>query len=58
MIKRLVFAASLLASAPAFADATDRKFTIAALPDTQNYMDYTHQTAENFPFDAREMFFD
>ncbi len=58
MMKRLVLAAVLLASAPAFADATDRKFTIAAIPDTQNYTDYTHQTEEKFPFDARAMFFE
>lgn len=33
-----------------------QRFTIAVLPDTQNYIDYTHQTAEGFPFDAAEMF--
>ena len=31
-------------------------FTIAAIPDTQNYLDYSHQTAEGFPFDASELF--
>ncbi|MEZ5998350.1 MAG: metallophosphoesterase [Hyphomonas sp.] len=36
----------------------DTEFTIAVLPDTQNYIDYTHQTAEGFPFDASEMFLD
>ena len=36
--------------------AVDTEFTIAVLPDTQNYLDYTHQTAEGFPFDANEMF--
>ena len=56
MIRRLVLTVALLASAPVFADATDRKFTIAAIPDTQNYTDYTHQKEEKFPFDAREMF--
>ena len=34
----------------------DGSFTIAVLPDTQNYMDYTHQKAEGFPFDASEQF--
>ena len=34
----------------------DRAFTMAVLPDTQNYMDYTHQQAEGFPFDASEQF--
>ena len=38
-------------SAPA-----DRAFTLAVLPDTQNYMDYTHQQAEGFPFDAHDQF--
>lgn len=26
------------------------------IPDTQNYLDYTHQTAERFPFDASALF--
>ena len=34
----------------------DTEFTIAVLPDTQNYLDYTHQKAEGFPFEASEMF--
>lgn len=34
----------------------DGKFTIAVIPDTQNYLDYTHQTAEGFPFDANALF--
>ncbi len=48
---------SLLALAIAVpAIARDDSFTIAVLPDTQNYTDYTHQTAEGFPFDASAMF--
>ena len=35
---------------------SDDFFTIAVIPDTQNYLDYTHQLAEGFPFDANEMF--
>ncbi|MCB2047299.1 MAG: metallophosphoesterase [Novosphingobium sp.] len=58
MFKRILIAAALVASVPALADSTDRKFTIAAIPDTQNYMDYTHQKAEKFPFDAQAMFFE
>lgn len=58
MMKRIVLVAALLASTPAMAATGDGKFTIAAIPDTQNYMDYTHQKEENFPFDAREMFFE
>lgn len=42
-------------AAPAF--AADDSFTIAVIPDTQNYMDYTHQKAEGFPFNANEQFF-
>ena len=34
----------------------DQVFTIAVLPDTQNYLDYTHQKAEGFPFEASELF--
>lgn len=36
--------------------APDQVFTIAVLPDTQNYLDYTHQKAEGFPFEASELF--
>jgi hypothetical protein len=31
-------------------------FTLAMIPDTQNYVDYTHQRAEGFAFDASELF--
>ncbi len=31
-------------------------FQIAMIPDTQNYVDYTHQRAEGFAFDASEQF--
>ncbi len=44
------------ADVPVAGPAADTEFTIAVLPDTQNYLDYTHQTAEGFPFDANEMF--
>jgi 3',5'-cyclic AMP phosphodiesterase CpdA len=41
----------------ALAHAADpQSFTVAVLPDTQNYLDYTHQKAEKFPFDASELF--
>ena len=42
-----------VAEAPASAD---RFFTIAVIPDTQNYLDYTHQMDEGFPFNANELF--
>ncbi|MFA7601422.1 MAG: serine/threonine protein phosphatase [Novosphingobium sp.] len=38
------------------AAARDESFTIAVIPDTQNYLDYTHQKNEGFPFDASAMF--
>ncbi len=31
-------------------------FTIAVIPDTQNYVDYTHQKAAGYPFDGKDMF--
>lgn len=55
-----IFAAGLLAFAASAALAAPEPgiFTIAAIPDTQNYVDYTHQKAEGFPFDARQLFFE
>ncbi len=32
------------------------RFTIAAIPDTQHYLDYTRQTAEGFALDAADQF--
>jgi len=52
----LVLPASALAvtrNCPSF-DSSHR-FTMAVIPDTQNYVDYTHQTAQGFPFDAYPM---
>ncbi|QZP08469.1 metallophosphoesterase [Caenibius sp. WL] len=46
-----------IAAIPLPAFAADDSFTIAVIPDTQNYMDYMHQKAEGFPFDANEQFF-
>ncbi len=37
-------------------DGLEHTFTVAVIPDTQNYLDYTHQRAEGFPFDASELF--
>ncbi len=34
----------------------DQRFTIAVIPDTQNYVDFQHQKAEGFPFDAKPLF--
>jgi hypothetical protein len=56
MIKRIFLAAALAFSTAAIAAPDDGRFTIAVIPDTQNYLDYTHQKEEGFPFDARQMF--
>lgn len=49
-----------LAAPTAFAadKAADQSFTIAVIPDTENYVDYTHQKEDGFVFDARQMFLD
>jgi hypothetical protein len=31
-------------------------FTIAVIPDTQNYIDFRHQVREGFPFDASKLY--
>jgi len=51
LILALVFAAAVAAAAPPAST-----FTIAVVPDTQNYLDYRHQRAEGFPFDASALF--
>lgn len=33
-------------------------FTVAMIPDTQNYMDFTRQKAEGFPLDAVELYYE
>ncbi|MAI90953.1 MAG: serine/threonine protein phosphatase [Ponticaulis sp.] len=56
------FALAGLALLPACAQAQmggqSERFSIAVIPDTQNYVDYTHQTEEGFPFNARTLFLD
>ena len=51
----IAFACASL-SAATTATVPETTFTIAAIPDTQNYLDYSHQTAEGFPFDANQLF--
>ncbi len=36
--------------------AQDQAFTLAVIPDTQNYIDFRHQVAEGFELDASELF--
>src|SRR5437870_1959586 len=56
---QILAAVLVFAGVPAVAGTAkhETRFTIAAIPDTQNYLDYTHQTTEGFPFDANELFF-
>ena len=35
---------------------SDHSFALAMIPDTQNYVDYTHQRDEGFALDASELF--
>ncbi len=61
MIGRLVLpllAGCLAAASPAAETGEGARFTIAVIPDTQNYLDFKAQRAEGFPFDANEMFLD
>lgn len=51
-----LFAFSILSSMLVLAGENKNRFTIAVIPDTQNYLDYTHQAAEGFPFDANKLF--
>lgn len=61
--------ALLLGIAPAAAAANEKaaenyrngpcgKFTVAVIPDTQNYVDYRYQKWSGFPFDGTEQFYD
>jgi hypothetical protein len=45
-----------LAAATATAAPPAPEFTIAVVPDTQYYVDFKHQTAAGFPFDASALF--
>ena len=38
------------------AGAPSERFTIAVIPDTQNYVDYTHQISKGFAIDGSELF--
>lgn len=55
----VVWGGMLLGTAgnPAMA-GPDRAFTIAVIPDTQNYLDYRYRQSAGFPFDASRMFLD
>jgi hypothetical protein len=60
-MKRIRFAATalaLLASTAAMAQPKCGPFTIAMIPDTQNYTDYTHQKAAGYPLDGTALFYE
>lgn len=61
-----VLAAALSTTAPAQAQGQPRPgyqpgqcgdFTVAMIPDTQNYMDFTRQKSHGFPIDAVELYY-
>lgn len=54
----LVAACIFVLTGWAASPAPDRKFTIAVVPDTQNYLDFTKQRVAGFPFDSVEIFYD
>ena len=53
-------ASALLPVAAAWAanPPVDRQFTIAVVPDTQNYLDFNNQRAAGYPFDGVEIFYE
>jgi hypothetical protein len=51
-------ALSSFATSRAAAPAVDLQFTIAVVPDTQNYLDYKNQRSAGYPFDGVEIFYD
>ena len=62
LIDRRVLLLGLLGlfASPAWSaeSASNGRFTIAVIPDSQNYLDFGHQRSTGFPIDAVEMFFD
>lgn len=56
-IVALALAGPLSCRTPAFPTSEAvAPFTVAVIPDTQNYVDYTHQEAAGFALDASELF--
>ena len=51
-----IFLCILLASCSPENGSDKRSFTVAVIPDTQNYLDYTHQKSEGFSLDASDQF--
>jgi hypothetical protein len=61
-LRALALVAAIGCTAPAAAHAagyrqgTCGEFTVAVIPDTQNYVDYRHQKAAGHPFNALDLF--
>jgi hypothetical protein len=56
--KAEIVLAAWLALAACAATAADRQFTLAVIPDTQNYLDFSDQRASGLSFDAAEIFYE
>jgi len=54
----LLWLCAIPASASDWRDGDCGKFTVAMIPDTQNYVDFRHQKDFGFPFDAVEQFYE
>ena len=56
--RALLLCAALLSQAACVGDGRveDYSFTLAVIPDTQNYIDFRHQAAEGFELDGSAMF--
>lgn len=52
----LLLSALFAAITPVAAQSGDKTFTIAVIPDTQNYIDYTHQEDQGFPLNGKDLF--
>ena len=50
--------APLQESSAAYRPGECGTFTVAMIPDTQNYMDFTRQKSEGFPIDAVELYYE
>lgn len=46
------------AMASGYVEGECGSFTVAMIPDTQNYLDYRHQKAAGYPLDGAELFFE
>jgi hypothetical protein len=54
----LAIVLSAVAAAVAPVVTVDDRFTIAVIPDTQNYVDFRRQRTNGYPFDASALFFE